>query len=117
MYESKDVPGMLGELEIFCSHQMMDRKAVRNTILAVEELVLSRILPALDRGKKGGVKLILSSEEVSGGRQLQLDCTLLAEGKAALLGEGDEISASILRAILRRMPEKEVDQTLCYVIV
>ena len=108
---------MLGELEIFCSHQMMDRKAVRNTILAVEELVLSRILPALDRGKAGGVKLILSSEEVSGGRQLQIDCTLLAEGKEALLGEGDEISASILKAILRRTPEKEQDQTLCYEIV
>ena len=117
MYENRDVPGMLGELELFCSHQMMDRRAVRNTILAVEELVLSSILPALDRVKTGGVKLVLSSEEVGGGRQLQVDCTRLPQGKAALSDEGDEISSSILRAILRRLPEKEQDGTLCYEIL
>ena len=115
-YENRDVPGMLGELELFCSHQMMDRKAVRNTILTVEELTLSRILPALDNAKKGGVKLIISSEEVGGSRHLQIDCTLLPEGKQALLKDGDEISASILKAIITRCPEKEEDGTLYYEI-
>ena len=116
-YENRDLSGMLGELEIFCSHQVMDGMALRNTILAVEEFALSRILPALDRGKKGGVKLTVWSEEAGGGRQLQIDCTLLPEGKAALLTEDDEISSSILRAILKRQPEAEQEETLCYKIL
>ena len=117
MFENRDVPGMLGELELFCSHQMMDRKAMRNTVLAAEELALSRILPALDRAGSGGVKLVISSEEDGNSRHLQIDCTLMPEGKQALVEDGDEISASILRTILTRLPEKEQPGTLYYEIL
>ena len=117
MYENRDIPGMLGELELFCGRRMMDRKAERNTLMAAEEFVASRILPALDREKKGGVRMIISSDDVGGDRRFEIDCSLLPGGKAALSEEADEISESILRSILRRMPEKEQDDTLYYEIL
>lgn len=117
MYENRDIHGMLGELERFCSRQMMAPKAVRNTLLAAEELAVSRILPALDRGKRGCVKLILNSDEGGGNRLLRIDCTLLPRGKAELMEEDDLISSAILRSILRRQPEKEKGADLCYEIL
>lgn len=116
-YENRDLPGMLGELENFCSRRMMGPKATRNTILAAEEFVCSRILPALDRAKEGAVKLIIRSDEGGEIRVLQSDCSLLPEGKEILSEGSDEISSAILRNILERMPEEEQDGTLCYKIL
>ena len=43
--ENRDLSGMLGELEIFCSHQVMDGMALRNTIL---KKAISTTLPLPD---------------------------------------------------------------------
>ena len=117
VYESRDVPGMLAGLQEFCSRQMMGPKATRNTVLAVEELAVSRILPVLDRGKKGRVKLILQSEEGGVNRILSIDCGSLPGGEEVVLRETDEISSAILRNIVRRLPEKESRGTLRYEIL
>lgn len=106
--------GELAGLESFCSRRMMGPKAARNTILAAEEFTGSRILPALDREKRGGVRLAISSDEGGGARLLQIDCTQLPGGKEPLSEGTEEISSAILGSILQRLPEEEKDGTLCY---
>jgi polar amino acid transport system ATP-binding protein len=106
--ESLDVYEMMGSLEAFCFRQFMDRKAATNCQLAVEELAVSRLIPALEAGKHGSVSLRLSSREEGADRMLEVDTRNLPdENLLSDVLQADPVSEAILKQVLKELPSSE----------
>ena len=75
---------MNGSLEKFCKDQFLGRRQAMNCQLAVEELAVSFLLPAIERVVKGAFRLTLFAGEEGAERKLMIDCAEFPEGKKLL---------------------------------
>ena len=107
--ENQDIYEMFGSLEKFCNDQFMSKKAAMNCQLAVEELAVSRIIPALDGVKKGSVRLIIESGEGGEDRNLTIDASDFPGGAKVLMQQDDEVSLAILDNILKPQKNQKED--------
>ena len=90
-----DYPGLSTEILAFCQLQLLSPALIRNIQLAVEELVLQTILPALG---EDAVPMKLSLEYSDADMSTEL---LLQYGGRAYnsLKEGDELSLRIVKSV------------------
>lgn len=86
----RDFHEMNGSLEKFCKDQFMGRRQAMNCQLAVEELTVSFLLPAIERAGhaghagKGAFHLTLFASEEGAERKLMIDCAEFPQGKKLL---------------------------------
>lgn len=130
---SRDFHGMTGSLEKFCKDQFLGRRQAMNCQLAVEELVVSFLLPAIERAGQGAFQLTLFAGEEGAERKLMIDCSGFPEGKKIFdellknipaeastvaesvkfpgsgAGSMEAASAAILENVLRRLPDEGED--------
>ena len=130
---SRDFHGMTGSLEKFCKDQFLGRRQAMNCQLAVEELVVSFLLPAVESAGQGAFHMTLFAGEEGAERKLMIDCSGFPEGKkifdellknipaeaskaagsAKFPGSGagsmEAASAAILENVLRRLPDEGED--------
>ena len=130
---SRDFHGMTGSLEKFCKDQFLGRRQAMNCQLAVEELVVSFLLPAVESAGQGAFHMTLFAGEEGAERKLMIDCSGFPEGKKIfdeLLknipaeastaaesvkfpgsggGSMEAASAAILENVLRRLPDEGED--------
>ncbi len=130
---SRDFHGMTGSLEKFCKDQFLGRRQAMNCQLAVEELVVSFLLPAVESAGQGAFHMTLFASEEGAERKLMIDCSGFPEGKkifdellknipaeaskaagsAKFPGSGagsmEAASAAILENVLRRLPDEGED--------
>ena len=78
---SRDFHEMNGSLEKFCKDQFLGRRQSMNCQLAVEELAVSFLLPAVEDAGKGAFHLTLFAGEEGAERKLMIDCSDFPEGK------------------------------------
>ena len=90
-----DYPGLSTEILAFCQLQLLSPALIRNIQLAVEELVLQTILPALG---EDAIPMKLSQEYSDADMSTEL---LLQYGGRAYnpLKEGDELSLRIVKSV------------------
>ena len=84
---SRDFHEMNGSLEKFCRDQFLGRRQAMNCQLAVEELTVSFLLPAIERAGhagKGAFHLTLFASEEGAERKLMIDCAEFPQGKKLL---------------------------------
>ena len=81
---SRDFHGMTGSLEKFCKDQFLGRRQAMNCQLAVEELAVAFLLPAIESAGKGAFNLTLVAVEEGTERKLMIDCSDFPEGKKLL---------------------------------
>ena len=81
---SRDFHGMTGSLEKFCKDQFLGRRQAMNCQLAVEELAVSLLLPAVERAGQGAFHLTLFAGEEGTERKLMIDCSDFPQGKKLL---------------------------------
>ena len=87
---SRDFHEMNGSLEKFCKDQFLGRRQAMNCQLAVEELTVSFLLPAIERAGhaghagKGAFHLTLFASEEGAERKLMIDCAEFPQGKKLL---------------------------------
>ena len=130
---SRDFHGMTGSLEKFCKDQFLGRRQAMNCQLAVEELVVSFLLPAVESAGQGAFQLTLFAGEEGAERKLMIDCSGFPEGKKIFdellknipaeastaaesvkfpgsgAGSMEAASAAILENVLRRLPDEGED--------
>lgn len=130
---SRDFHGMTGSLEKFCKDQFLGRRQAMNCQLAVEELVVSFLLPAVESAGQGAFQLTLFAGEEGAERKLMIDCSGFPEGKKIFdellknipaeastaaesvkfpgfgAGTMEAASAAILENVLRRLPDEGED--------
>jgi hypothetical protein len=81
---SRDFHAMTGSLEKFCKDQFLGRRQAMNCQLAVEELAVSLLLPAIEGAGQGTFHLTLFAGEEGTERKLMIDCSDFPEGKKLL---------------------------------
>ena len=130
---SRDFHGMTGSLEKFCKDQFLGRRQAMNCQLAVEELVVSFLLPAVESAGEGAFHMTLFAGEEGAERKLMIDCSGFPEGKKIFdellknipaeaskaaesvkfpgsgAGAMEAASAAILENVLRRLPDEGED--------
>jgi polar amino acid transport system ATP-binding protein len=130
---SRDFHGMTGSLEKFCKDQFLGRRQAMNCQLAVEELVVSFLLPAVESAGQGAFHMTLFAGEEGAERKLMIDCSGFPEGKKIFdellknipaeastaaesvkfpgsgAGSMEAASAAILENVLRRLPDEGKD--------
>ena len=130
---SRDFHGMTGSLEKFCKDQFLGRRQAMNCQLAVEELVVSFLLPAVESAGQGAFHMTLFAGEEGAERKLMIDCSGFPEGKKIFdellknipaeastaaesvkfpgsgAGTMEAASAAILENVLRRLPDEGED--------
>jgi len=130
---SRDFHGMTGSLEKFCKDQFLGRRQAMNCQLAVEELVVSFLLPAVESAGQGAFYMTLFAGEEGAERKLMIDCSGFPEGKKIFdellknipaeastaaesvkfpgsgAGSMEAASAAILENVLRRLPDEGED--------
>ena len=130
---SRDFHGMTGSLEKFCKDQFLGRRQAMNCQLAVEELVVSFLLPAVESTGQGAFHMTLFAGEEGAERKLMIDCSGFPEGKKIFdellknipaeastaaesvkfpgsgAGSMEAASAAILENVLRRLPDEGED--------
>jgi polar amino acid transport system ATP-binding protein len=130
---SRDFHGMTGSLEKFCKDQFLGRRQAMNCQLAVEELVVSFLLPAVESAGQGAFHMTLFAGEEGAERKLMIDCSGFPEGKKIFdellknipaeastaaesvkfpgfgAGTMEAASAAILEKVLRRLPDEGED--------
>lgn len=130
---SRDFHGMTGSLEKFCKDQFLGRRQAMNCQLAVEELVVSFLLPAVESAEQGAFHMTLFAGEEGAERKLMIDCSGFPEGKKIFdellknipaeastaaesvkfpgsgAGSMEAASAAILENVLRRLPDEGED--------
>ena len=130
---SRDFHGMTGSLEKFCKDQFLGRRQAMNCQLAVEELVVSFLLPAVESAGQGAFHMTLFAGEEGAERKLMIDCSGFPEGKKIFdellknipaeaskaaesvkfpsfgAGNMEAASAAILENVLRRLPDEGED--------
>lgn len=130
---SRDFHGMTGSLEKFCKDQFLGRRQAMNCQLAVEELVVSFLLPAVESAGQGAFHMTLFASEEGAERKLMIDCSGFPEGKKIFdellknipaeaskaaesvkfpsfgAGTMEAASAAILENVLRRLPDEGED--------
>ena len=130
---SRDFHGMTGSLEKFCKDQFLGRRQAMNCQLAVEELVVSFLLPAVESAGQGAFHMTLFAGEEGAERKLMIDCSGFPEGKkifdellknipaeaskaaesvkspSFVAGTMEAASAAILENVLRRLPDEGED--------
>ena len=130
---SRDFHGMTGSLEKFCKDQFLGRRQAMNCQLAVEELVVSFLLPAVESAGQGAFHMTLFAGEEGAERKLMIDCSGFPEGKKIFdellknipaeastaaesvkfpgsgAGSMEAASAAILEKVLRRLPDEGED--------
>ena len=118
---------MTGSLEKFCKDQFLGRRQAMNCQLAVEELVVSFLLPAVESAGQGAFHMTLFAGEEGAERKLMIDCSGFPEGKKIFdeaeastaaesvkfpgfgAGTMEAASAAILEKVLRRLPDEGED--------
>jgi polar amino acid transport system ATP-binding protein len=137
---SRDFHGMTGSLEKFCKDQFLGRRQAMNCQLAVEELVVSFLLPAVESAGQGAFHMTLFAGEEGAERKLMIDCSGFPEGKKIFdellknipaeastaaesvkfpgsgAGSMEAASAAILENVLRRLPD-EGEETVVFRIL
>ena len=108
---SRDFHGMTGSLEKFCKDQFLGRRQAMNCQLAVEELAVAFLLPAVENAGKGAFNLTLFAGEEGTERKLMIDCSDFPEGKKLLEGllkniPADRGSSKVSPALQTAEPEK-----------
>ena len=130
---SRDFHGMTGSLEKFCKDQFLGRRQAMNCQLAVEELVVSFLLPAVESAGQGAFHMTLFAGEEGAERKLIIDCSGFPKGKKIFdellknipaeastaagsvkfpgsgAGSMEAASAAILENVLRRLPDEGED--------
>ena len=130
---SRDFHGMTGSLEKFCKDQFLGRRQAMNCQLAVEELVVSFLLPAVESAGQGTFHMTLFAGEEGAERKFMIDCSGFPEGKKIFdellknipaeaskaaesvkfpgsgAGAMEAASAAILENVLRRLPDEGED--------
>ena len=130
---SRDFHGMTGSLEKFCKDQFLGRRQAMNCQLAVEELVVSFLLPAVESAGQGAFHMTLFAGEEGAERKLMIDCSGFPEGKKIFdellknipaeastaaesvkfpssgAGTMEAASTAILENVLRRLPDEGED--------
>ena len=81
---SRDFHAMTGSLEKFCKDQFLGRRQAMNCQLAVEELAVSLLLPAIEGAGQGTFHLTLFAGEEGTERKLMIDCSDFPQGKKLL---------------------------------
>ena len=81
---SRDFHAMTGSLEKFCKDQFLGRRQAMNCQLAVEELAVSLLLPAIEGAGQGTFHLTLFAGEEGTERKLMIDCCDFPQGKKLL---------------------------------
>ena len=102
-----DMYEMMGSLEEFCRRQFLGSKAATRCQLAVEELVTSALLPVLQNHQTATIDLQLNAGEEGKEMSLAADYHLVMEDGDPFSQMDDDISLSILKTILERLPDKE----------
>ena len=118
---SFDFPAMVASLDSFCARQFLGRRITYGLNLAVEEIVMSCLIPAAQ--KRGieqlGIKLAISVAEGGETASLEVDCGALVEAgldlnEAAELP--DEISSTLLDQILSAQSFDEDASVIRYTV-
>lgn len=102
-YGTRDLPEMMGSLKEFCRRQFMKRGEATRAQLAIEEMVTSHLIPAMEKEPDVEVRFVLNARETGSKMNLVVDCRQFSEGVAVLDGERDPISDAILNKLLRRI--------------
>ena len=100
-----DFPGMTASLDSFCARQFLGRRITNRLNLAVEEIVMSCLIPAArSRGiAQPGIKLTIVVAESGETASLEVDCGALVQAGLDLNEASelpDEISTTLLSQIL-----------------
>ena len=109
---------MMGSLEMFCRRQFMGRQAASDCQLAVEELTVSYLLPALEKtvsAESQSIRLLLDAGEEGREMVLLVDTSAIPGGCALPetaadetphhTPSEDELSSAILHRLVRRLPD------------
>ena len=100
-----DFPGMAASLDSFCARQFLGRRITNRLNLAVEEIVMSCLIPAVSKHgiAQPGIKLTVAVAESGETASLEVDCGALVEAGVDLNEAAelpDEISSTLLSQIL-----------------
>ena len=111
-----DLHEMMGSLEDFCRHQFMGRKTAGQCQLAVEELTVSYLRPALEKALQMSmsekdaqapqIRLLLDADEEGREMRLLVDTSTMPEECAIPPAPTEEeLSSAILSWLLERLPD------------
>ena len=111
-----DLHEMMGSLEEFCRHQFMGRKTAGQCQLAVEELTVSYLQPALEKALQMSmsekdaqapqIRLLLDADEEGSEMRLLVDTSTMPEECAIPPAPTEEeLSSAILSWLLERLPD------------
>jgi polar amino acid transport system ATP-binding protein len=103
-YGQYDMYNLLARLESFCKNQYMSRKESLNCELAVEELLVSNLIPALDYAEKGYIDIELVLGEEGHDKVLNIDCSGVMDVINPFEEEMDELSEKIIMNFMKRIP-------------
>lgn len=88
-----DMLGMMGELEAFATRQFLSRRQLNAIQVSVEEILVNKLLPAVDEGADPDIHLLLSASEE--GKEITLEVSYAGIPKGHVV-KADEISETLL---------------------
>ena len=105
--DSRDMFELSGGLDEFCKNQFMDRKTSMNCQLAVEEMVTSMFIPAIEKAGSGEVRLRVSAGDEGSELTIEVDYTSIMDKVDSFDDFSDELVMSILKKVVERIPSKK----------
>lgn len=105
--DNKDMFELSGGLDEFCKNQFMDRKTSMNCQLAVEEMVTSILIPAIEKAGSGEVLLRVSAGDEGSELTIEVDYTSIMDKVDSFDDFSDELVMSILKKVVERIPFKK----------
>ena len=105
--DNRDMFEFSGGLDEFCKNQFMDRKTSMNCQLAVEEMVTSMFIPAIEKAGSGEVRLRVSAGDEGSELTIEVDYTSIMDKVDSFDDFSDELVMSILKKVVERIPSKK----------
>ncbi|MCR4847066.1 MAG: amino acid ABC transporter ATP-binding protein [Eubacterium sp.] len=105
--DNRDMFELSGGLDEFCKNQFMDRKTSMNCQLAVEEMVTSMFIPAIEKAGSGEVRLRVSAGDEGSELTIEVDYTSIMDKVDSFDDFSDELVMSILKKVVERIPSKK----------
>ncbi len=105
--DNRDMFELFAGLDEFCKNQFMDRKTSMNCQLAVEEMVTSMFIPAIEKAGSGEVRLRVSAGDEGSELTIEVDYTSIMDKVDSFDDFSDELVMSILKKVVERIPSKK----------
>ncbi|MCR5543180.1 MAG: amino acid ABC transporter ATP-binding protein [Eubacterium sp.] len=107
LYGEYDIYTLLARLENFCKNQYMSQKESTQCQLAIEEVVVSNLIPALDYAEKGHIDIELCIGDEDHDKLINFDYSSIMDVSNPFEENWDDLSEKIIRNILRKIPSKK----------